>query len=174
MKTLKIIHEYDLTLFNQLTNVRLNDGLMKLSRYISKTGDGYPYLLLLAWVGWSESYQSPLFMAILIGFMIERPIYFILKNGFKRNRPEAIVKGFQSIIKPSDQFSFPSGHTSAAFMIATLCGQFYPTLIIVLLGWAFLVGLSRIMLGVHFPTDTLVGMSLGVCVAIISLEIVLK
>lgn len=173
MKTLKTIHEYDLSLFNRLSHVRLNADLMTLNRYISKTGDGHLYLLLLVWISLQEGYHSLLFMAILIGFAIERPVYYILKNGFKRNRPASVLDGFQSIIKPSDQFSFPSGHTSAAFMVAVLCGYFYPEVMPFLLGWAFLIGLSRIMLGVHFPTDTLVGMCLGVSTALVSLEIIL-
>lgn len=173
MKTLKTIHEYDLTLFNRLNSIRLNEDLMTLNRYISKTGDGHLYLMLLAWIGLQESIQSPVFLALLIGFAVERPVYYVLKNGFRRNRPASVLDGFQSIIKPSDQFSFPSGHTSAAFMVAVLCGYFYPEVMPLLLGWAFLIGLSRIMLGVHFPTDTLMGMCLGVSTALISLEVIL-
>lgn len=173
MRTLKAISDYDLTLFTHLNHARMNESVMTFNRYISKTGDGHLYLLLLVWVGWHESYQSPFFMAILTGFLIERPTYYILKNSFKRNRPESVLIGFKSIIKPGDQFSFPSGHTSAAFMIAVLCGYFYPTLLLLLLSWAFLIGLSRVMLGVHFPTDILVGMSLGVCAAFMSMEVIL-
>jgi undecaprenyl-diphosphatase len=79
------------------------------------------------------------------------------------------LQNFHSIITPSDQFSFPSGHTSAAFMVATLLAYFFPALSVFLYGWATLVGCSRVMLGVHFPTDILVGAILGISVAIFSL-----
>ncbi|WP_239649565.1 phosphatase PAP2 family protein [Methylocucumis oryzae] len=100
---------------------------------------------------------------------MERPLYFILKNGFRRNRPEAALKDFRSVITPADQFSFPSGHTSAAFMMATLVGYFIPSLMIPLYCWAALIAFSRVVLGVHFPTDTLMGVVLGVGTAAISL-----
>ncbi|WP_232215168.1 phosphatase PAP2 family protein [Methylovulum miyakonense] len=116
-----------------------------------------------------DGIESPLLRAILLAFLLERPIYFILKNGFKRSRPEAALKNFRSIIKPSDKFSFPSGHTSAAFMMATLLGYFFPVFMIPLYGWAVLVGFSRVVLGVHFPTDTLMGGVLGIGTAIFSL-----
>lgn len=125
--------------------------------------------MLLLTVG----YQSALFQVIILGFCIERPIYFVLKNGFKRNRPEAALKDFESLITPSDKFSFPSGHTSASFMMATLIGYFFPYLLAVLFVWAALVGFSRVVLGVHFPTDILVGVILGVSTAIFSLEYII-
>lgn len=174
LKTLQTLHEYDLTLFNRLNALRLNEDLIRLNRYISRSGDGHLYLLLLVWSGWQQGYQSPFFMAILAGFVVERPVYYILKNGFKRNRPESVLEDFRSVIEPADRFSFPSGHTSAAFMIAVLCGYFYPAIFLLLLGWALLVGVSRIVLGVHFPTDILVGIALGVSTALISLEVILS
>lgn len=117
-----------------------------------------------------EGLHSPFLQTLLLALLIERPVYFILKNGFKRNRPQAALKDFQSLVTPSDQFSFPSGHTSAAFLVAVISGVFIPILLFPLLFWAALVGLSRIVLGVHFPTDTVVGMVLGISVAIYSLN----
>jgi len=174
MKLLNEIHQYDIIMFNRLFNARLHPVLANVSRYVSKTGDGYLYLLLAVWVYWQENYTSPFLQAILLGFAIERPIYFVMKNGCKRNRPESALDDFRSVIKPSDQFSFPSGHASAAFMIAVICSFFYPSIFKLLLCWASLIGFSRVALGVHFPTYIVAGMSLGISAALISLGVVLQ
>ena len=120
-----------------------------------------------------QGFDSPFLQAIVLAFAIERPCVFRFKKQLKRNRPEAALPNFHSIIKPSDQFSFPSGHTSAAFMMATLLGYFIPSLLIPLYCWATLVGFSRVVLGVHFPTDTLVGVMMGISIAVFSLEQIL-
>ncbi len=91
MKTLRILHEYDLSLLSQLHPVRRNEDFIRFNRYISGSGDGHLYLLLFVWSGWQEGYQNPFFMAILIGFAIERPAYHILKNSFRCNRPESVL-----------------------------------------------------------------------------------
>jgi undecaprenyl-diphosphatase len=169
MKLLYSIHKYDVFMLIWLINIKMHGSLAKFSRYVSKTGDGPLYLLVACLLYWRQGIESPLLQAILLGFLLERPIYFILKNSLKRNRPAAALQNFRSVITPSDQFSFPSGHTSAAFMMATLIGYFFPALMIPLYCWAALIGFSRVVLGVHFPTDTLVGAMLGISTALFSL-----
>lgn len=157
-------------MFTRLMNAGIYRYLASCARFISRTGDGHLYLLLGAFLYLTEGLQSPFLQTTLLAFLIERPLYFVMKNCFKRNRPQAALKGFNSLVTPSDQFSFPSGHTSAAFMITTIIGFFVPLLLLPLLVWAAMVGFSRVVLGVHFPTDTLVGIVLGVSVALYSLN----
>jgi len=172
MKLIYSVHKYDVFMFTRLINAGIYRHLALYSRYISKTGDGHLYVLLaIALYLLGESYRAFL-QVLLMAFVIERPIYFVLKNSFKRNRPQAALKDFHSLVTPSDQFSFPSGHTSAAFMVAVITGFFIPVLFLPLLIWAALVGFSRVVLGVHFPTDTVVGMILGVSIAIYSLNLI--
>jgi undecaprenyl-diphosphatase len=168
MKLLYSIHKYDVSLFTWLINARMHATLTKSARHISKTGDGPLYAVIAGLLYWSQG-LSPFLQAILLAFAIERPVYCVLKNSLRRNRPQAALQNFRSIITPSDQFSFPSGHTSAAFMMATLLGFYCTPLMIPLYCWAALVGFSRVVLGVHFPTDTLVGAILGIGTALFSL-----
>jgi undecaprenyl-diphosphatase len=175
MKLLYSIHKYDVFMFTWLVNVKINASLTKIARYLSKTADGPLYALLAAVLCKYQGIDSPFLHAILLAFLIERPLYFILKNSFKRNRPAAALENFVSVIVPADKFSFPSGHTSAAFMMATLISYFSQplidnSLIFLLFAWATSIGFSRVILGVHFPTDTLMGAMLGVSTALFSLK----
>jgi undecaprenyl-diphosphatase len=60
-----------------------------------------------------------------------------------------------------DDYSFPSGHTTAAFCIAVMIALTIPHLSVIAISIAIAVGISRMYLGVHFPSDVLVGMLLG-------------
>ena len=68
--------------------------------------------------------RSPLaetyLIAWAIAMLVERATYYILKNTLMRLRPADFKPNFHSLITASDKFSFPSGHTSAAFCIATI------------------------------------------------------
>ncbi|MEM1111946.1 MAG: phosphatase PAP2 family protein [Pseudomonadota bacterium] len=162
MEILQRLHQFDSRLLARVFRQGERRAIVPLARALSRSGDGYLHILfpVLLAVGGAEDVGR---FALLLGLAIsiERGLYWLLKNGLKRRRPQEIVPGFRSLIIASDQFSFPSGHTSAAFLLATaLCLIYGPALAITYL-WAALVALSRVILGVHFPGDTLAGALMG-------------
>ncbi len=64
-------------------------------------------------------------------------------------------------ITPSDRYSLPSGHTAAAFLMATVLAASFPLWAPLLFTWAILVGASRLLLGVHYLSDLVAGALLG-------------
>jgi undecaprenyl-diphosphatase len=88
-------------------------------------------------------------------------IYTLVKKSTRRKRPCLVEPNPWAQVMPPDQYSFPSGHTIAAFSIATSVGLFYPSLLLVLLCLALIIAASRIMLGMHFLSDVVAGMLLG-------------
>lgn len=174
MKLIYAIHRYDVFMFTWFMNRKHLELCARLSRWISRTGDGYLYALLgLYWAVSGDTDSMAMLRHALLALAIERPLYFVVKNGLRRDRPAAAIREYRSFIIPSDQFSFPSGHTSAAFLMATVIAHAYPPLLPALYGWAGAVGLSRIFLGVHFPTDVLVGMVMGTTLAFLSFGVIL-
>ena len=135
--------------------------------WISHTGNGYYYPVVPAVMLLGDAQRAwSFFIAALFAFGIELPLYKALKNGIKRHRPCEVLSRVSGRVSPSDQFSFPSGHTAAAFVMATLLSYFFPLLSMPLFFWALSVGFSRIYLGVHYPTDILAGMAVGLLSAL--------
>ena len=169
------VSRVDLKLFQAIFNFRRNTILPLIFRIISFIGDGYFYGLYLVYLYFSknELFKSALYV-IMIAFAIELPIYRILKNTIRRIRPFNAHQEIENMVYPLDEFSSPSGHTSAAFLIAMIIAHFTPFLAIPLFIFAFLVGMARIYLGVHYPSDILGGIIFGTGMGKIAILIVEK
>ncbi|MCE9679938.1 phosphatase PAP2 family protein [Shewanella sp. AS1] len=136
------------------------------ARWISASGDGPLYLLLILALCYFDARGFQLFNTALVGFLLELPLYLLLKNSIRRTRPcdrISLADGLQLRLdfQPSDKFSLPSGHSAAACVMATSIAAIYPQMMLFVYGWALLIGLSRIVLGVHYPLDIAAGFLLG-------------
>jgi undecaprenyl-diphosphatase len=89
-------------------------------------------------------------------------VFMALKRLSQRPRPCQLEPHCWSKVLPPDRFSFPSGHTMTAFSIAIVVSYFYPSLEGALFFLAVSIAVSRIVLGMHFLSDVLAGVVLGV------------
>ncbi|WP_100373836.1 phosphatase PAP2 family protein [Bacillus sp. FJAT-45037] len=114
-------------------------------------------LLLLLTRGDTQTTAGAAACALIISHLIVMAI----KHYLPRFRPYMTIKDSNVVCNPLADHSFPSGHTTAIFSICTPFMMMIPHLAILLLLLAVLVGVSRISLGLHYPSDVIVGAALG-------------
>ncbi|HWM29742.1 MAG TPA: phosphatase PAP2 family protein [Woeseiaceae bacterium] len=98
-------------------------------------------------------------------------LYKLLKHRLLRERPYIANGNILCGTPPLDRYSFPSGHTLHAVSFTTLFGYFEPLLLIVAAPFAVLVAVSRVVLGLHYPSDVLAGAAIGALLAVSSLTL---
>lgn len=141
-------------------------------RGVSHSGDGWLYALIaITLIAFNVPASTDFLVLGLLAFSLEVPVYIYLKSAFKRNRPEKSIQGFHAVINPSDEFSFPSGHTAAAFVMVVITAYVFPSFIAFSLCWAALIGLSRVLLGVHYPGDIVAGALLGTLCGLVGISL---
>ncbi|MGD8176948.1 phosphatase PAP2 family protein [Marinimicrobium sp. ARAG 43.8] len=155
------VHQLDTLAFLWL-HVTKRFPYRKSVRWVSRTGDGHLYALIcLALAFWEPEHGSAMALAATLAYCLDISAYLVLKNVIRRDRPAMKIDFYEAWITPSDQFSFPSGHTAAAFLFAALVASFYPVMAVPCYLWASLIGASRVLLGVHYPSDIAAGALLG-------------
>ncbi len=136
--------------------------LERFFRSMTRTADGPTYVLVaILAVVWSPSEGLTFSLSAIIGFAIQIPAYAWLKKLTRRKRPFRSLPDVRMRVWPPDEFSFPSGHTAGAVLMAVLIGNGFPLVNPYVLLWAIGVGTSRVYLGVHYPSDVLAGAALG-------------
>jgi undecaprenyl-diphosphatase len=138
----------------------------------SRLGDGIAwYVLILA-------------LPVVYGFGAVRPaivmaatgalgvlLYSALKRLFVRERPFITHRAIDLAAAPLDRYSFPSGHTLHAVSFTWQICAHFPELAWVLVPFAALIAGSRVVLGLHYPTDVLAGAAIGAALAELGLAL---
>ena len=160
-----------LRLWDQALCVRFNYAVRiapvrRLFRIISRLGDGvfwYALMAALLAVGGVHAFIPVAHMAAT-GLLCTL-LYKWLKSKTSRPRPFAVESAVRAGADPLDAFSFPSGHTLHAVAFSFIAIAYYPMLAWLLIPFSVLVAISRVVLGLHYPSDVLAGAGLGALIA---------
>jgi len=133
---------------------------------ISRLGDGglwYALIVTLALFGGVRGARAAAHMT-LVG-LVAATLYRALKRWTRRPRPFRTHADITCYILPLDEFSFPSGHTLHAVSFSLIAIAWFPWLAPVVLPFTLLVAISRVVLGLHYPSDVLAATFIGVVLA---------
>jgi undecaprenyl-diphosphatase len=157
--------------------IQLNQGLryglvMHALQGVSWLGNGifwYALMLALLVIHRGEA-ALPVLHMVFVGVVCTAS-YKMLKRGTVRPRPFQVMPGIAAGAPVLDTFSFPSGHTLHAVAFTLVACSYYPDLAVVLIPFTMLTAASRVVLGLHYPSDVLAGAAIGAAVALASFRI---
>ncbi len=142
-------------------------------RIASRLGDGvfwYGLMVGILILHGAEGLTPVIHMALagLSGTLL----YKWLKGKTLRPRPYEVHQDIWLTGTPLDKFSFPSGHTLHAVVFSLVAIGYYPQIAIIVVPFGVMVGLSRVVLGLHYPSDVIAGAIIGATIARLSFFLV--
>lgn len=142
-------------------------------RLISRLGDGvFWYALMLAILVTQQFDGIKPVLHMLCTGLCGTMIYKWLKNKTHRPRPYQVRQDVYISGKPLDRFSFPSGHTLHAVCFGLVAISYFPVLSIVVAPFVLMVAMSRVILGLHYPSDVLAGAAIGYALVLASFSLI--
>jgi undecaprenyl-diphosphatase len=149
---------------NRASGVR---WLRALFRAASRLGDGVFWYALMCGLllAGGPAAAGPVLRMAVVG-ALGLALYKWLKTRTSRPRPYQVRAAIRLGTDPLDQFSFPSGHTLHAVAFSILMTAYHPVLAWLVWPFAVLIAASRVVLGLHYPTDVLAGAAIGATLAL--------
>lgn len=163
------IEQRDLRLMRRLHRWRAPRSIRISMLLMSRLGNGwlwYSLGIFILFCGGQNRYHA--FFAGALSALVAILIFQRVKPLSRRRRPCEIEPHCWAVISPPDRFSFPSGHAMTSFAIAVAVGSFYPQCQPSLIALAALIAASRIIVGMHFLTDIVVGALMGALIGYLS------
>jgi len=145
-----------------------NDFLTPIFKFITHLGDeGYVWIAIAVLLLFVKNYRK---VGLMVGGSLLGSLLFnnmIVKNIVARPRPYRMMEELTILIPEPGEYSFPSGHTSSSFAAGVVLYLMLPKKYgVPAMVLAFLIGISRLYVGVHYPTDVLGGIVMGTLIAV--------
>lgn len=156
---LKKFDDIFIELINQKMRNRFFDYIMY--RVTNLGSAPFAALLIFIFLFFGNNTFRRVGIEIFVALSISQVIVHSLKRLLSRERPYNILEQLNTFGINLKDYSFPSGHTAASFSIATTIALNIPKVSIVVFLLAIIVAISRIYLGVHYPTDVAAGIIIG-------------
>lgn len=156
-----LIQKNDVICFYALNRKFHNRPLNVVFRSLTQLGSTFAAVLASLFL---LLYNRQMGITLTVNLIFSQLVIHVLKRLVDRPRPYKTLEWAVAINPPKCRYSLPSGHSGSALTIALVLGSFFPAAAIGLLAAAFLVGISRIYLGVHYPTDVLLGFAIALTV----------
>lgn len=139
---------------------------------VSRLGDGMIwYGLMLALPLLYGAAGAAVTVQMALAGLLGTAIYRWLKEHLVRERPCNLHPRIRAGARPLDRYSFPSGHTLHAVSFTLIATSAFPSLAVLLLPFTVLVAMSRVILGLHYPSDVAAGALLGYLLALLALAV---
>lgn len=137
-------------------------GVRRFFSIVSRLGNGVFWYTLMLFLpaAYGEAGLYPALRMALAG-VLGLLLYKYLKSRLSRERPYITLAGVVAGTPALDRYSFPSGHTLHAVSFTVLACSSFPMLVWLCVPFAALVAASRVVLGLHYPTDVLAGAGIG-------------
>lgn len=147
-------------------------GIRQLFRAVSWLGNGWIWYALILCLPGLYGRQGLIAAGhMVVTGILALVVYKLIKGRAVRERPYITHSAIQCASAPLDRYSFPSGHTLHAVAFTLLAAGYFPEWAGVLSLLATLIALSRVILGLHYPTDVAAGAVLGGTLGFVSLEV---
>ena len=170
---IQLFDELEYSTCVRINAISRNTTVCRFFRAISRLGDYPAYVIVgIACAAVLEG-DSAAFVLHAVGLATAGVIsYKLLKNSLVRERPFITHDQVECAAAPLDRYSFPSGHTMHAVAFAILFSAYLPVLAWIMVPFALLVAASRVILGLHYPSDVVVGALLGALLTETSLRLI--
>ena len=141
-------------------------------RVASRLGDGVVWYVLILSLPllYGAAAVRPAIVMALTG-IAGVALYKVLKRVFVRERPFITHSAIDLAAAPLDRYSFPSGHTLHAVSFAWQLSAHFPELAWFVVPLAGIIAGSRVVLGLHYPTDVIAGAAVGALLAALGLAV---